>query len=510
MRFIQKTATGWAATLAAASSMMKSKGIVSLALDTTDDMWCLKEIVAEGDKLIFGDPAASSPSEEGATGKILLAKETEFDVTTSTLHVMGTLQDSANHKSGRSKKDLLDNAPQPMRRVSISPESVITLRRDTGFSENVIQRILDASRPDRRNKDLAVFLVDKNFSSVNVRVLAGEAERFNESVKADASLLANGDQIGNGDAASPAAAKRTGKTERRTLGGDNRKETKQARSTKGTLAPLQESLFESAVDALLSHLDMEHGDPCPLLIASLGEAAHNFQAFVRTYAAARHNIALQHMANSAIVVDTLGAIGQGAKADADQDAKPVGKKGKKPAIKKAKDSTDTADGSPNISNSTNTQNKDNLWLPTYRQNINKKNMGPFDEMMMRPDVLAKIHDVRFDRDLSLVKEVQERVRDGDSDGRVAYGARSVEKAIQEGAVGTGGVLLANESLFHKGKFQEAVASLSNTVRAEGGEVRILSDAHDCGKNLSRLGSIAAILTFPVFGLDDLDDEEAKK
>lgn len=99
---------------------------------------------------------------------------------------------------------------------------------------------------------------------------------------------------------------------------------------------------------------------------------------------------------------------------------------------------------------------------------------------------------------------------GEQGACAVYGVKSVEKAIQEGAVGTGGVFLVNKSLFHKGRFQEAIASLSNTVREDGGEIRVVSDCHVCGQRLSKIGGIVAILTFPVFGLDELEDEEKSK
>ncbi|KAL1899171.1 Translation factor pelota [Sporothrix stenoceras] len=511
MRFIKKTATGWADSVAEAASLMAAKDIVSLALDTVDDMWFIKATIVEGDKLIFGDPSSSPTSE---SGKTLLVKETEFDITTSTLHVTGTLGSSAAaSKSSRLKKDLLDATPNPTRSISISPESVITLQRDTGFSSNVQQHILVAAQPDLRNEVLAVVVVDKNFANANVRVLAGEETRFNDTSKVDPSLLAaaaGGDQDGNDDGTSLPPSRKVGKADRKPLAESKRKETKLARSAKGQNAPLQESLFGSAIDMLLANLDTEHGEPCPLLIASFGEAAHNFHNFAKAHASAKHDKALLHMANNAIVVDTYGATAQGAaKADSDDDSKPTkpGKKGRKAATpKKSKDSSPSAETNGKSNGST-AKNEDCIWLPAYRQNITKKNMGPFDEMMMRPDVLAKIHNVRYDRDLILVKDISERVRSGESDSRAAYGVKSVEKAIEEGAVGTGGVLLVNKSLFHNGKFQESVASLSTKVREEGGEVRILSDSHDCGQQLSKLGGIAAELTFPVFGLDELEDEE---
>jgi protein pelota len=46
------------------------------------------------------------------------------------------------------------------------------------------------------------------------------------------------------------------------------------------------------------------------------------------------------------------------------------------------------------------------------------------------------------------------------------------------------------------------------VKAEGGEVRVLSSMHESGKRLEGLGGIAAILTYPIEDLDEgLEDDE---
>ncbi len=41
---------------------------------------------------------------------------------------------------------------------------------------------------------------------------------------------------------------------------------------------------------------------------------------------------------------------------------------------------------------------------------------------------------------------------------------------------------------------------------EGGEVRILSSDHESGKRLEGLGGIAAILTFPIEDMEDVDED----
>jgi protein pelota len=49
--------------------------------------------------------------------------------------------------------------------------------------------------------------------------------------------------------------------------------------------------------------------------------------------------------------------------------------------------------------------------------------------------------------------------------------------------------------------------LVDKVKEDGGEVRLLSSDHESGKRLEALGGIAAILTYPIFDLDEDAEEE---
>ena len=95
------------------------------------------------------------------------------------------------------------------------------------------------------------------------------------------------------------------------------------------------------------------------------------------------------------------------------------------------------------------------------------------------------------------------------DGKATYGPREVEQAVEKGAVGRGGgVLLISDSLFRAQDvaIRRRWVNLVDKVREiEGGEVRVLGSTHESGKQLEGLGSIAAILTFPLEYLDEDDD-----
>jgi protein pelota len=84
----------------------------------------------------------------------------------------------------------------------------------------------------------------------------------------------------------------------------------------------------------------------------------------------------------------------------------------------------------------------------------------------------------------------------------------VERAVDKGAVGRGGgVLLISNSLFRAQDVAQRrrwVGLVDRVREVEGGEVRVLSSLHESGKRLEGLGSVAAILTYP---LEDLDEDE---
>lgn len=131
------------------------------------------------------------------------------------------------------------------------------------------------------------------------------------------------------------------------------------------------------------------------------------------------------------------------------------------------------------------------------------------EILRSPEVMATMKDMRFAKEVRLMDELTRRLRQ--DDGRAWYGIAPVEKAVLEGAVGKGGgVLLVNNSLFrnHDEATRKRYVTLVDKVRADGGEARILSSDHESGEQLDIFGGIAAILTYPIWDLDqdeELDD-----
>ncbi|KAL1596490.1 Translation factor pelota [Paraconiothyrium brasiliense] len=131
------------------------------------------------------------------------------------------------------------------------------------------------------------------------------------------------------------------------------------------------------------------------------------------------------------------------------------------------------------------------------------------EVLASPACTAKLSDAKFTRETALMDTFMKHMRL--EDGRAAYGPREIERAVESGAVGRGGgVLLISNTLFRSHNLVERkrwVALVDRVKDIEGGEVRVLSSLHESGKRLEALGSIAAILTYPLEEIDDEEDEE---
>ncbi|OTB07930.1 hypothetical protein M426DRAFT_19482 [Hypoxylon sp. CI-4A] len=130
-----------------------------------------------------------------------------------------------------------------------------------------------------------------------------------------------------------------------------------------------------------------------------------------------------------------------------------------------------------------------------------------NEILKSPEVLATMKDMKFSKETRFMDDFFDRLRK--DDGRAWYGTAPVEKAVREGAVGRGGgVLLINNSLFRSQDIatRRRYVAMVDKVKEDGGEARILSSDHESGQRLDALGSIAAILTYPILDLDEDEDE----
>lgn len=131
------------------------------------------------------------------------------------------------------------------------------------------------------------------------------------------------------------------------------------------------------------------------------------------------------------------------------------------------------------------------------------------EVLKSPAVAKLLDDTKYARESMLMEKFFTLTRT--DEGKAWYGPREVERAVTAGAVGIGGgVLLISNGLFRardvevRRRWVELVDRVRDT---EGGEVKVLSSEHESGKRLEALGGIAAILTYPLYDLDESGDED---
>lgn len=129
------------------------------------------------------------------------------------------------------------------------------------------------------------------------------------------------------------------------------------------------------------------------------------------------------------------------------------------------------------------------------------------EVMRSPQLASLMQDARWAREARAVEELRARIRR--DDGRAWYGESCVVKAVREGAVGRGGgTLFLSSRVFDVTGGEKGLAErkkwvdLVDAVRASGGEVLVLSKDHESGKSIESLGGVAALLTFPLYDLDE--------
>ncbi|KAI2084611.1 Translation factor pelota [Ophidiomyces ophidiicola] len=132
------------------------------------------------------------------------------------------------------------------------------------------------------------------------------------------------------------------------------------------------------------------------------------------------------------------------------------------------------------------------------------------EVLQSPTVQARLSNTKYARETAIMDTFYTHLRMDTN--KATYGAKEVESAVDQGAVGRGGgILLISNRLFRSQSVHERRrwVSLVDRVRdVEGGEVRVLSSDHESGKRLDGLGGVAAILTFPIIEDDHEEDDNA--
>jgi len=92
-------------------------------------------------------------------------------------------------------------------------------------------------------------------------------------------------------------------------------------------------------------------------------------------------------------------------------------------------------------------------------------------------------------------------------GRATYGVSTVLKANLQNAIE---ILLISDNLFRAQDIEtrKKYVNLTETVKENGGEVRIFSSSHVSGEQLAKFAGVAAILRFPIPDLDQDDESDS--
>lgn len=127
-----------------------------------------------------------------------------------------------------------------------------------------------------------------------------------------------------------------------------------------------------------------------------------------------------------------------------------------------------------------------------------------DEVLKTEEIQKQLSTTKFAKDVLLLDEFFKALNA--DDGKAWYGPKECEKAINMGAVKN---LLLTDSLFRSDDIAERkkYIELSEIVKNTGGEVTIFSSLHESGIQLDQVTGVAVILNYPVYDLDEDEDEE---
>ncbi|KAI5055666.1 hypothetical protein GOP47_0029187 [Adiantum capillus-veneris] len=123
------------------------------------------------------------------------------------------------------------------------------------------------------------------------------------------------------------------------------------------------------------------------------------------------------------------------------------------------------------------------------------------EVLSAPSVMSLIMDTKAAKEVRVLKDFFDMLSNDPS--RAIYGPKEVDVAHDRLAIQT---LLLTDELFRNADIstRRKYVDLTNSVKANGGEVHVFSSMHVSGEQLGQLSGIAAILRFPLPDLEDMD------
>lgn len=141
-----------------------------------------------------------------------------------------------------------------------------------------------------------------------------------------------------------------------------------------------------------------------------------------------------------------------------------------------------------------------------RIHVNSPHVHALQEVLRSPEVMAQLKDTKFAREAGLLDKFLKMLSSDEL--RAWYGVDQVMLAAERGAVGA---LLISDALFRSADpaQRKRFVELTETVKAQGGEVAIFSSMHETGRQLNGLTGMAAILTYPLdIEVVEREEEEA--
>jgi protein pelota len=125
-----------------------------------------------------------------------------------------------------------------------------------------------------------------------------------------------------------------------------------------------------------------------------------------------------------------------------------------------------------------------------------------EEVFADPNIMQRMNDTKVAKEVEVLHKFM-RMMDIDPD-RAYYGFAHVQKAQEQQAVDS---LLVTDELFRSSnvKTRRQYVDLVENVRANGGNVYVLSTMHVSGQQLHQVSGVAAILRYPLPDLDELEE-----
>lgn len=128
----------------------------------------------------------------------------------------------------------------------------------------------------------------------------------------------------------------------------------------------------------------------------------------------------------------------------------------------------------------------------------------FHEVLAKPELQARLSDTKAAGEVQIMNSFHDMLKK-DPD-RAVYGPAHVKYAAEMGAID---ILMVTDKLFRAQDLplRKKYVNLVDEVKAAGSRVTVFSTQHVSGEQLDLMSGVAAILRFPLAGLDDIDPSE---